>query len=261
MTSRTSGPPAATGGATRTSAGGTGTPAGRRCPAAAVGAAASTPATVPAARPETGRRAAGTTTAHHGGQTAKPPNTASRPPPAPPSGRPRRPAAATTPAPRGGQPPTTSPRPTTRPWTPARAGAMRPATSPRWSCPRSATRLWMTPGTGRTRGARRRPRRPAVRAGPGSEASATMTTTGRVRNGTSSPTSSTGPSFPPTSRLRPWRGRAGPRAMLPPRRRRTAAPRPSPPRGIPVRPGRQRPTVTCRVTCPAARSARTSASR
>src|SRR6185312_1717427 len=154
-----------TGGATRTSAGRTGTPDGRP-PMEAAGGAASTRAPVPVGRPGTGRRAAGTTTAHHGGQPATPPTTVlvhhptgppklvhhpaappqSRPLPAPLLGRPLRPGATTTPVPRGGPPPTTSPRPTTRPWTWARPKATQPVTSPPWSSPRP----WMAPGTGRT---------------------------------------------------------------------------------------------------------------
>src|SRR5689334_20714106 len=113
------------------------------CPEAA-GGAASTRATVPADRPGTGRRAAGTTTAHHGGQPATPLTTVLvHHPTAPPQtrplsaralGRPLRPAAVTTPVPRGGPPPTTSPR-----WTSARPRATRPVTSPRWSSPRPGT--------------------------------------------------------------------------------------------------------------------------
>src|SRR5215469_5540219 len=204
------------------SAGRTGIPGG--CPEAA-GGAATTRVTVLADRRETGRRATGITTAHHGGppvtalttvlihRPAAPPKR--RPLPAPPLGRPLRRAATTTPAPRGGPPQTTSPRPTIRRWTSARPRATRPVTSPRWSSPRPGR----TPGT---RGVRRRPRRLVARAGPGSVASATTMTTGLVRNGTSSPTSNTGPSFPLTSHCRPWRGRAGPRAVPRQTRRPTA---------------------------------------
>ena len=108
------------------------------------------------------------------------------------------------------------PRPAGRPWawTPAPGPrSTTPDPPPRISPPRASTQtptwriLMSSPGSGRTCRRRKpgsaRRTRPRAAGGRPAAGATTMTTTGRARNGTSSPTSSTGLSCPPTSRWPP----------------------------------------------------------
>src|SRR5579859_3308176 len=146
-TNRTWVPAAATGGATKTSAGGNVT-AGRhpRQPAGPRALAGVTRVTARGARRENGPPATATTTARAGRPTRRRPEAAGPRRPARPLGRRRRPVAVTTAARHGNLPPRTTPRPTTRLWISPRAAATRRATTPLRSSLRPTTAPWTTPG-------------------------------------------------------------------------------------------------------------------